>query len=82
MARNNPVVLPLLLTVTSLILAIDNWDDIPSSLPLWWSALGKRRLILPFFLIRFNLPFPMIIGARGTISNYAAGSGSYLIKLN
>ncbi|KAH7286887.1 hypothetical protein KP509_32G026800 [Ceratopteris richardii] len=47
MGGNNPIALPLLLTVASLVAAGYSWGDTPDRLPLWWSVHGHPVLWVP-----------------------------------
>eukprot|EP00250_Pteridium_aquilinum_P002157 c12361_g1_i2 orf=131-688(+) len=47
MAGNNPIALPLLLTVASLVAAAYSWNNTPHKLPLWWSFHGHPIVWIP-----------------------------------
>ncbi|KAI5068312.1 hypothetical protein GOP47_0016657 [Adiantum capillus-veneris] len=60
-AGNNPVTLPFLLTVTSIVVASYSWSSTDESLPLWWSAYGHPLVYGPRWLGLLAFPFLQLV---------------------
>lgn len=87
MAGNNPVALPLLLTVTSLVVAGYSWDSTEESLPLWWSVYAHPILWVPrwfglliFPVLQLVIPYVMYqVACRDEKLDGQSGESAYAV---
>lgn len=84
---NNPVALPFLLTVVSLLAAGYSWDNAPHKIPLWWTAHGHPNLWVPkwFGLLLFPvlgllIPYIMYqVACRDELLDGQSGGSAYAV---